>query len=117
MLRIPEALLPKDFPPSPQIQVIKTKKEKEKESGKQQLPYQRSGSKQKSQHPKEKAGDYQKARLAYKNAYVPWTPELDSELKALYQSGQSLSELAGHFNRNKGAILSRLKKQGWLAFE
>jgi superfamily I DNA/RNA helicase len=119
LLRIPETLLPKDFPPSPHIQVIKSKKTKEKEDGKKEPYRQRFGSKRKNyvEEEKEKMYDYQKVRLAYKNSYPPWTPELDSELKELYESGHSLSELSEHFGRNKGAILSRLKKMGWLAFE
>jgi DNA-binding CsgD family transcriptional regulator len=42
-------------------------------------------------------------------AYEPWTPELDNELKKLSKL-KSLSELAIHFQRQIGAIESRLKK-------
>lgn len=116
LLRIPEALLPKDFPSSPQIQVIKSKKAKEKESEKLS---QRFGSKRKSNvdDKRDEAYDYQKARLAQKNTQKSWTPALDTELKSLYESGYSFSELAEHFGRNKGAILSRLKKFGWLQLD
>jgi hypothetical protein len=38
---------------------------------------------------------------------------MDAELTELFQREQNLSVLADHFGRNKGAIISRLKKLGW----
>jgi hypothetical protein len=45
-----------------------------------------------------------------KDAYQPWTPELDKALKRMVDSGASISKMAEHFGRTKGAIYSRLKK-------
>lgn len=118
MLRIPETLLPKDFPASAHIQVIKTKKEKEKESSGKPGPSSLYKAKQKGwrEEKTEKVPDYQQARLAQKNA-PPWTPELDAELKKLYEKGTSLSAIADRFGRNKAAILTRLRKLGWLQLD
>lgn len=116
VLRIPETLLPKDFPASPHIHIVKTKKEKEQpESGSKSKPYskgQKSSRKVNNKKAEDAASDYLQTRLAQKNNHMPWIPELDAELKALHQNGESLSVLAEHFGRNKGVILSRLKKLG-----
>lgn len=116
MLRLPETLLPKDIPPSAHIQVIKTKKEKESNS-KAERPFSYKA-KQKGWREEKtaKVPDYQQARLAQKNA-PPWTPELDTELKKLYDKGASFSALADRFGRNKAAILTRLRKLGWLQLD
>ena len=51
-------------------------------------------------------------RKTHEMAYMPWTFEDDNKLCNLKQLGHSISELATHFGRNKGAISSRLKKLG-----
>jgi hypothetical protein len=51
-----------------------------------------------------------KKRELQKDAYKPWTPDLDNELKELYEDGWSIGDLTTHFKRTKGAIVSRLKK-------
>ena len=48
----------------------------------------------------------------YKNAYAPWTGEDDFKLETLRLEGKSTAELALIFERNRGAIHSRLKKFG-----
>lgn len=48
------------------------------------------------------------------NAYLPWKKEADEYLISLYNEGKSLNELAEIFERNKGAIRSRLKKLGMI---
>jgi F-box protein 18 (helicase) len=45
-----------------------------------------------------------------KKAYQKWTEALDDELTVMFCSGNSLKELAEHFQRTKGAIESRIKK-------
>lgn len=45
-------------------------------------------------------------------AYLPWDVEADNALKKLYTEGYGIDELAGLFERTKGAIRSRLKKLG-----
>jgi superfamily I DNA/RNA helicase len=91
-IHIPETLLPKDFPVAPDIQVVKVKKEN-KES-------------------KEKAYTFEKKRESYKEAYQPWTAELDMELEEMHAKGFDVFELAEYFQRANSAIMSRLRKLG-----
>ena len=42
----------------------------------------------------------------------PWTNELDAELTVLHGRGFGTKDLAAHFQRSSGGILSRLKKLG-----
>ena len=43
-------------------------------------------------------------------AYAPWTTDEDARLKQLYLEGKRIGELMQIFERNEGAIRSRLKK-------
>lgn len=47
-----------------------------------------------------------------KNAGLPWTDDLRSRLAEMFQGGTELPELAHHFKRTNGAILSELARQG-----
>lgn len=49
-------------------------------------------------------------RREYPNAYDPWTEEDDARLTELWGEGLSIDELAEHFGRKRGAIISRMKK-------
>lgn len=49
-------------------------------------------------------------KLLYSNAYAKWTPEEDSKIMELSGRGLSIKELAKIFERNEGAIRSRIKK-------
>ena len=49
-------------------------------------------------------------RAQYSNAYREWTPGEDENLRKLTSIGKSITELAKHFGRNKGALRSRLRK-------
>lgn len=51
-------------------------------------------------------------RKEYGNAYLPWEKEADEYLIRLYDEGKSIKELTEIFERNNGAIRSRLKKLG-----
>jgi len=53
-------------------------------------------------------------KLLYANAYAKWTPKEDAELLELLHKGMSIKELGKKFERNEGAIRSRIKK---LTFE
>lgn len=50
----------------------------------------------------------------YGNAYTPWTKEEERALLYLYKQGKKISELIDIFQRNAGAIRSRLKRLGEL---
>ena len=108
-LRIPETLLPKDFPPSIHIQILKSKKEAPKNA--EGLPNKSASS---SKYQKEASRPYTEIRREHKNAYESWTPEGDEELRKLFHQGRKLSIIAAHFGRKQGAIVSRLRKLGCL---
>lgn len=102
-IRIPEKLVPKNFPASDNIHLIKEVLEKA-ELKKYTFP-------KKEQFTKLEVPNYiEKSREANKDAYRPWTNELDEELTILWMDGVNPKDLAQHFGRTKGAISSRLKK-------
>lgn len=49
-------------------------------------------------------------RQEFPNAYAPWSVEDDMELTRLWCEGATAKELAVHFKRKPGAIISRIKK-------
>ncbi len=51
-------------------------------------------------------------RHLYTQAYAPWRTDDDNRLKNAYQQGKTIRELALDFQRQPGAIRSRLKKLG-----
>src|SRR5690606_35922014 len=103
-LVIPESLLPEGFPASPNIRVMKVETEEEKNE-KADLPIQQA-----AYSTTEKAYSFSQVRESHKDAYRPWTPELDEELTGMFCEGINLRDLAKHFGRTKGAISSRIKK-------
>ena len=48
----------------------------------------------------------------YSKAYAPWTEEEEQDLLFHYKQGKTVSELVEIFQRNAGAIRSRLRKLG-----
>ena len=62
----------------------------------------------------EKKYTIEEKRQEYGNAYLPWEKEADEYLVRLYEEGKSIKELTEIFERNNGAIRSRLKKLGKL---
>lgn len=56
-------------------------------------------------------------RRKYPKAYERWTLEEDAELRAKYQKGVGIQDLAVHFKRRPSAIRSRLAKLGLLPAE
>jgi F-box protein, helicase, 18 len=50
------------------------------------------------------------ARKTNKNAFAPWTSELEAELRKKYESGKSIAEIAAEMGRSKWAIEARLEK-------
>lgn len=63
-------------------------------------------------NPLEKKYTIEEKRKEYGNAYLPWEKEADEYLIRLYDEGKSIKELTEIFERNNGAIRSRLKKLG-----
>ena len=58
----------------------------------------------------EKSYSVDEKRKTHRNAYQPWTDEDDSRLELLFCEGKSVTELSKLFERNSGAIRSRIKK-------
>lgn len=112
-LHIPETLLPKDFPASPSIHVLKMQKDDDATTVEPAGKFRRKS----KTAAKEKTYNYTERRLAHKNAYESWTPEDDLALKKMFHQGIKMKTIADHFGRNTGAILSRLKKLGSVDFE
>jgi len=107
-IQIPGTLLSADFPSSSHIQVMNAPVEtKSKEKGETQ-PSARETSSDGGIHRKSYTVD--EVRNQHKDAYMPWSPELDDELTAMYCEGVSIKTMADHFGRTSGAIRSRIKK-------
>jgi F-box protein, helicase, 18 len=105
-IHIPQTLMPVDFPKSPQIHVMKMEEDPKgqpKPITKNQLP-------EKEDNAIQKAYTYEIVREKHKEAYMPWTPQLDEELTIMYCEGVNIKDMSKHFGRTKGAIKSRIRK-------
>lgn len=109
-LYIPQTLMPKEFPASSHIHVMKVATEEEKKEMEKQLNRASNIVSIKKNAENNKAYSVEKAREEQKKAYAPWTNELDEELTAMYCKGSTIKEMANHFGRTKGAVWSRIKK-------
>lgn len=95
-IHIPESLMPKDFPYSPQIHILKEATD-ENDKAVNTLS-------------KEKAYSVNVVRDKHKDAYQRWTEKLDDELTTMYCEGVNIKDIAKHFGRTKGAIIARIRK-------
>jgi len=102
-IHIPESLMPIDFPKSTQIHIMKVVSEEEKQHAK-------STETNNQESKTEKAYSVDEVRTKHKDAYKPWTPELDTELTTMFCEGVNPKDMAKHFGRTRGAITSRIKK-------
>lgn len=106
-IHIPEPLMPIEFPRSSKIHIMRVLTEEENKQDE-------TSSKQISSIikivKKEKAYSVDEVRGKHKDAYKPWTIELDDELTVMYCEGVNARDIAKHFGRTKGAIYSRIKK-------
>jgi len=55
---------------------------------------------------------YSQIRETYPKAYTPWTKDEDNKLIFLLSEGFKINELSKIFQRNEGAIESRVRKLG-----
>ncbi len=106
-LIIPEELLPKDFPVSKNIEVIREQVDTDNPKARSIIPKPSAG---KPNIEKEKAYSVAEIRTRHKAAFMPWTGDLDDELTVMFCEGVSVENLMAHFGRAKGGILSRIKK-------
>jgi F-box protein, helicase, 18 len=102
-IHIPESLMPIDFPKSTQIHIMKVVSEEEKQ-------YAKTTETSNQEIKPEKAYSVEEVRKKYKDAYKPWTPELDTKLTIMFCEGVNPKDMAKHFGRTRGAITSRIKK-------
>lgn len=58
----------------------------------------------------EPAYSIEACRVEHSNAYKPWTQDDDDRLELLFCEGKTTKELSEIFQRQQGAILSRVKK-------
>lgn len=115
-LYVPDSLVPADLPASAHI--IKLRKENNDNTFGQTSkvisePKKKYTSKTSAASSAEKKYSVEKSREINKDAYKPWTASQDDELIYLYESDNSFFDMAAHFGRTKGAIISRLRKLGY----
>jgi F-box protein, helicase, 18 len=103
MLHYPEMLLPKGFPTSTNINIIKPEEEQEQKSNKQ------DGLKN-LQKVREKAYSMNGIKDNHKDTNRPWTKEDDMVLKKLFRSSKTIVDIAKQLGRTKAVIFARLKK-------
>ena len=106
-IHIPEPLMPSELPKSSQIHVMKVVSEENMEQQRKEVLKQKA---EKKESKTEKAYSVEEVRTKYKDAYKPWTSELDNELTVMYCEGVNVKDMAIHFGRTRGAITSRIKK-------
>ena len=110
-IHIPEALMPKNFPATAHIHILKDEAQKEKQE-KNTLTKNSFIKTAPVKIIKEKAYSVIDVREKFGGAYQPWTNDLDEELTSMFYDGVNAKDLAKHFGRTKGAIDSRLMKLG-----
>lgn len=98
--------MPNSFTASKQIHIMRVVKEEEKQTSTiSTIAKEKAG-----KNGIDKAYSVDEVRTRHKDAYKPWTQELDDELTIMYCEGINTKDLAKHFGRTKGAIRSRIKK-------
>lgn len=109
IILIPEALVSKDFPASPNIRLLKSDPAK---FYKDNFDFNNSGNKKNISYKEksDKAYSVDNVREKHKEAYRPWTEKLDIELTKMYSERADLKSLAQHFGRTHGAIRARIMK-------
>ena len=65
---------------------------------------------------KSKTNTYEKIRLEYPKAYKKWTEKEDNQLKNQFAQGETISNLAKHFERSPSSIYSHLQKLGIIRY-
>ena len=107
ILYIPESLVPKGFSSSPKIRIVKEDADNQRFT-KIAKPTSAKGRQPKKEISTKPTEVKHKKRQAYK----PWTDQLDLELRVMHNKGVTPIKLARHFERTRGAIIARLEKLG-----
>ena len=108
-LFITEKLMPFNFPDSKYITKILEYRESEEDNF-DDFPKKYWVNSKDVKQPKEKAYQVDEIRKKHKDAYKPWTYELDDELTVMFCEEKSIKEMAKHFGRTIGSITARVKK-------
>ena len=108
-IHIPQTLMPKDFPRSSQIHIMRVETEEDKRE-KITIKTVKTPYPKQKETTKEKAYSYDKVREKQKDAYKPWTLQMEDELTIMYCEGVNVKDMAKHFGRTKGAIRARIIK-------
>jgi len=113
ILYVPDGILPEEFPRHAQIQIIKEEpKAVRKKSPVKNLSPVLEKKFLKQTTTANKAYDVAAIRQEHRETYAPWTEKMDKELKVFFKNDVSLKDIAKHFGRTKGAVVSRIKKLG-----
>ena len=110
LLKIPEELLPSNFVIDATIEIIKKPAPKTKPD----LLMPDYSARNKRTILQDADSYYHKTKETNTSAYKPWTNDHDKELEKMFDDGVSYNDMAKHFDRTKGAIMSRLRKIGVL---
>jgi F-box protein, helicase, 18 len=94
-LYIPEAIVPKEYTPGDAVVVTSTAAETEAPA---------------RIEARRRAYSLSDKRSENRRAYLPWDREADEELSLLVREGMKTKEIAAHFGRTEGAVISRMKK-------
>lgn len=108
-LTIPEALMPADFPESPNIQVLKQEKSEEPKGKTTKSDVYKMAYPKKSDTAKTKTNPFEQFRRQ-EEASTPWSSYQDRELRRMYYDGTTLNDMSKHFGKPKGVIAARIKK-------
>jgi F-box protein, helicase, 18 len=105
-LKLVENLVPKDFPPSPNITLLPPswQGERKKELQEDKSKYNRGAAKQKAA-PRERT-------VNRGRRYQSWTAETDEELTRLVSSGATLDDMERLLERSRGDVATRIRKLG-----
>lgn len=106
-LIIPETLMPKGFPTSTSIEVVKVLSKEDKKIAKE-IADKPKAYKSRIQH--EKADWFDDAKIISKESIASWTPSQDKKLRIFCNNEVSVNDIAKHFDRTPGAIIARMKK-------
>ena len=109
---IPKSLMPKDYPHSHKILVMKPYKSDNDGDGRANMqttsfvPY-----RSETKYPKQvQHSTLDEATLNYGHAIEPWTEELDNELKVMFNDDITLKDIANHFGLTVEQVKGRMDK-------
>ena len=114
LLHIPEQLLPKEFKASAHIKIIKEVKKEDKYIYEPYEYYTNSYKENEkgTNHKQGKQKSFAENQVKKQSVkpYKPWNDDDDETLTQMYCEHKPVKQIAQHFNRTTGAIITRIKK-------